>query len=386
MKKKGIIGFSVILLVFSLAAASLWAADYLSDGAFAKFCEEANAAVDKNTDMFRDDLAFSIGALFPTESFLSAVRSSKPTLLSNLSSYKALRGSRETGLEEHVRNYDNMVVKRMEFFFKMADATGGEYRNEQQAIRRAMELWNKNYQNLQKMASNRKQSAAALNQLKKDFDDLKSRISSSSGPQALSSGNTLKNLFTTSSSNRLDWPPRKDQMGGLVLNSIYKLPWFRSSMELESDTKQSLEFWDSYVKKYLDPLQKRLEMFSAAMTKIHEQNKTCASLGANLQKGIEGDNNSENSLAFGLRGAMLDAAKFDQLLQNHVATELSRARKDYEVFLKFRDIPEVGELRRNAYSTYIDAYGQKDDRMLDAMRANGKVMREYRTKLRDIAK
>jgi len=157
-------------------------------------------------------------------------------------------------------------------------------------------------------------------------------------------------------------------------------------MELESDTKQSLEFWDSYVKKYLDPLQKRLEMFSAAMTKIHEQNKTCASLGANLQKGIEGDNNSENSLAFGLRGAMLDAAKFDQLLQNHVATELSRARKDYEVFLKFRDIPEVGELRRNAYSTYIDAYGQKDDRMLDAMMSYGKVMREYRTKLRDIAK
>ncbi|HCL79395.1 MAG TPA: hypothetical protein DIC53_05430 [Synergistaceae bacterium] len=373
--------FCAFAFVLLLPASAL-ASDPFSEGAFGKFCEEANAAVDRNTDMFRDDLAFVMGALFPTEPFLAACKSSKPTLLANLSSYKNLRGSKESGLEQHVRNYDNMVVKRMEFFIKMAEATGSDFQKEQYAIRRTIELWDKNNPDLRKIVSNRQKSADALKQLKKDYDDLRSRISSP-GPQALSSNNTLKNLFTNKT---LEWPPKKDQMEGLVLNRIYNLPWFLSSMELESNARKTLETWDGYVSKSLDKLQKRMDLFRAAMVKINEQSKTCASLGSNLQKGIEGDYNSENSLAFGLRQAMLDAAAFDQLLQKHVATELNKTAKDYDGFVKFRDRSEVSAILRTAYSTYTDASGRQDDRMLDAMASYGKAMREYRRMLKDLGR
>lgn len=382
--KKTLSNSLLFALALLLSSAPALASDSRSSGAFAKFCEEAIAAVDRNTDMFADDLIlpFNIGPAFPTNALLNNMRSKKPTLLSNLSSYKELKGSKESGLEGHVRNYDMMVTARMAFFQRAADVTGSEFQARHNALREAIRKWNENYKDLQLLVSFHQKTANALKLLKKDYDDLKGKISQP-GPQALSSNNALKKLFENKT---LAWPPQRNQMENLKIPEIYDIRWFTNSLELNSDVRRLLEYWDSYVKKHIDPSRKTMEIFKNAMIKINEQNKVCASFGTNLKSDIVNDRNSPNSLDFGLRQALIDAGTMEEGMFKHVVDELGRASKDYEEFDKFLNKSQVRDILLRQYFIYYDAKDNKVDTMYKSFDSFGKAMVEYRRMFRDIAK
>ena len=303
-------------------------------------------------------------------------------MLSNKSSYKSLKGSKESGLEIHVKNYDIMMVRRMNFFEKAADAMNEPFRSRKVILYDAMDFWGKNRDKAMHMASNQRQGETTLKQIKADYDDLKNRMSQP-GPQALSSNNQLKALFVNKT---LNWPPQRSQMENLKLNEIYKVPWLTSSLEVDSNTKSTLNMLDKYVDTDLKEYPRLLEEFNKVMSTVWDANKNCAGLGQDLKNTIQSDRNSDLSLNFGLREAMLEAADLEILLIKHHEDELNNAKSDYDDFKKFFAIPQVSELYKKQFWPFINARGGKENSMLKAMESYGKEMQEYRKKFKDLAR
>ncbi len=384
MKGKKMFCISVIILAALLLpalTAAHAAAEYIREGAFGKFSEEAREAVKKNTEAFRD-LAFGIGKSTPTARFFSDVKSYKPIILSNLSSFKSLKGSRETGLDDFISLYDNMIITRMNFFIKSEEALGEPFRSKKVILYDALEFWGKHESKFKNMANNQRQGGGAMKEVKHDYEDLRNRISQP-GPQALNSNNKLKELFIK---RLMQWPPRRNEMEKLKLNNIYRLTWLNDYLDLDYNTKKDLEMMDRYVDEVLKDFPKILNEYGTAMKAVSENNNLCRNQGQQVKSAILGDSNTRDLLPFGLREAMIEAADLESMLFKHHAEELSGAKGVYDAFVKFFETSDIRDLYRKQYWTYINSRGSKETRMMVAMESYSREMKEYLKKFRDLGR
>lgn len=384
MKGKKMFCISVIMLAALLLpalTAAHAAAEYIREGAFGKFSEEAREAVKKNTEAFRD-LAFGIGKSTPTARFFSDVKSYKPIILSNLSSFKSLKGSRETGLDDFISLYDNMIITRMNFFIKSEEVLGEPFRSKKVILYDALEFWGKHESKFKNMANNQRQGGGAMKEVKHDYEDLRNRISQP-GPQALNSNNKLKELFIK---RLMQWPPRRNEMEKLKLNNIYRLTWLNDYLDLDYNTKKDLEMMDRYVDEVLKDFPKILNEYGTAMKAVSENNNLCRNQGQQVKSAILGDSNTRDLLPFGLREAMIEAADLESMLFKHHAEELSGAKGVYDAFVKFFETSDIRDLYRKQYWTYINSRGSKETRMMVAMESYSREMKEYLKKFRDLGR
>lgn len=384
MKGKKMFCISVIILAALLLpalTAAHAAADYIREGAFGKFSEEAREAVKKNTEAFRD-LAFGIGKSTPTARFFSDVKSYKPIILSNLSSFKSLKGSRETGLDDFISLYDNMIITRMNFFIKSEEVLGEPFRSKKVILYDALEFWGKHESKFKNMANNQRQGGGAMKEVKHDYEDLRNRLSHP-GPQALNSNNKLKELFIK---RLMQWPPRRNEMEKLKLNNIYRLTWLNDYLDLDYNTKKDLEMMDRYVDEVLKDFPKILNEYGTAMKAVSENNNLCRNQGQQVKSAILGDSNTRDLLPFGLREAMIEAADLESMLFKHHAEELSGAKGVYDAFVKFFETSDIRDLYRKQYWTYINSRGSKETRMMVAMESYSREMKEYLKKFRDLGR
>ncbi|MGI6253454.1 MAG: hypothetical protein ACOYJV_08465 [Aminivibrio sp.] len=380
-KRTSIILAVAVLLIAAFASGALAAvADYIREGAFGKFSEEAREAVKKNTEVFRNNLAYTIGKSTPIARFFSDAKSYTPILLSHMSSFQSLKGSRETGLEEFIKLYDNMIITRMDFFIKSEEVMREPFRSKKVVLYDALEFWGKHENKFKGMGNNQRQGAGAIKEVKHDYDDLRNRISQP-GPQALSSNSKIKELFIK---KIIKWPPRRNEMEKLKLNNIYRLPWLNDYLDLEYNTKKDLEMMDRYVEGTLKEFPKILNDYVRVMRTAEEYNNRCGNQGQRVKSAIQGNSDTKFLLPFGLREAMIDAADLEIMLYKHHYEELKGAKDVYNSFVKFYESSDIRDLSRYQYGTYINSRGSKENSMLKAMESYSREMKEYLKKFRDM--
>lgn len=371
-----------VLLIAAFASGALAVAEYIREGAFGKFSEEAREAVKKNTEVFRNNLAYTIGKNTPIARFFSDAKSYTPILLSHMSSFQSLKGSRETGLEEFIKLYDNMIITRMDFFIKSEEVMSEPFRSKKVVLYDALEFWGKHEKKFKGMGNNQRQGAGAIKEVKHDYDDLRNRISQP-GPQALSSNSKIKELFIK---KIMKWPPRRNEMEKLKLNNIYRLPWLNDYLDLEYNTKKDLEMMDRYVDGMLKEFPKILNDYVRVMRAAEEYNNRCGNQGQRVKSAIQGNSDTKFLLPFGLREAMIDAADLEIMLYKHHYEELKGAKDVYNSFVKFYESSDIRDLSRNQYGTYINSRGSKENSMLKAMESYSREMKEYLKKFRDLGR